>query len=355
MASSNCARARSGLIFVSVAVSAALLLPGWAVAAPGDPPAPTVASVTAQLDALGRQTEVLAEKYNKARIDVSAAQQAAEAAEKGAASTASQFRLARGQLAAFVASRYEGGSFSNTGALLSADSGNGYLDTLNTLDLMSTQQAGVVADLSRAKSAADSARKRANDLLAIAEAKGRAVGEQRSTVAAETDRFKTLLLRLTKAQQAAYAARDAATPPQVAPTVKAQAGSPAAQAGSPAAHASNAGAQRAVDFALAQIGKPYVFGAAGPDAFDCSGLTMAAWAAGGVALPHLAASQYDYGTHVSASQLQPGDLVFLYQPIGHVSIYVGNGMVVSAPQEGENVKLVAVAYFAADFVGATRP
>ncbi|MDP9117295.1 MAG: NlpC/P60 family protein, partial [Actinomycetota bacterium] len=74
----------------------------------------------------------------------------------------------------------------------------------------------------------------------------------------------------------------------------------------------------------------------------------------GVSLPHLASSQYGYGTHVSASQLQPGDLIFLYQPIGHVSIYIGNGMVVSAPQPGENVRVVPFAYFAADFVGATR-
>ena len=68
-------------------------------------------------------------------------------------------------------------------------------------------------------------------------------------------------------------------------------------------HTSNAAAQRAVDFALAQVGKPYVWAAAGPDSYDCSGLTMAAWARGGVALPHFAAAQYRYGTHVPYSDL----------------------------------------------------
>ena len=93
----------------------------------------------------------------------------------------------------------------------------------------------------------------------------------------------------------------------------------------------------ASQFALAQVGKPYVFGAAGPGAYDCSGLTMAAWRAAGVSLPHSAADQYNYGHHVSRDQLEPGDLIFFYQPIGHVTIYIGNGMMVSAPTEGEPV------------------
>jgi cell wall-associated NlpC family hydrolase len=110
----------------------------------------------------------------------------------------------------------------------------------------------------------------------------------------------------------------------------------------------------AVEFALAQVGKPYVFGAAGPDAYDCSGLTMAAWAAAGVSLPHSAADQYNYGTHVPLSDLSPGDLIFMYSPIGHVTIYIGDGMMVSAPTEGENVSVVPVSSFSGDIVGATH-
>jgi len=335
------ARVRSSLATLLAATTIALVLPGWAAAVPGDPPpVPTVASVTAQLDVLGRHTEVLAEKYNKARIEVAAAQQVADASRQDAASAAAQFQLARGHLAEVAAAAYEGGSFSNTGALLSSNSGAGYLDSLNTIDQMATHQAGAIIDLTQAKAVADRAGRHADALLAAAEAKRTAVGAQRAIVAAETDKFQTLLLTLTAAQQAAFSKRDAA-PVQAAITAK-------------SVHAGNAAAQRAVNFALAQVGKPYVFAAAGPDAFDCSGLTMAAWAAGGVSLPHLASSQYDYGTHVSPSQLQPGDLVFLYQPIGHVEIYIGNGLMVSAPQPGENVQIVTFARFASDFAGATR-
>jgi peptidoglycan DL-endopeptidase CwlO len=333
-------RVRSALVSVILAAVAALLLPVWAAAAPGDPSPPTVASVRTKLDTLARQTEVLAEKYNKAQINVAAARQAADTARRTAGSATAQFEAARRQFASEVATRYQGSTFSNTGALLSSSNGAGYLDTLNTLDLLSKEQADVVDGLIRAKTAADGARNKADTLLADAATKRKAVTEQRSKAAAETAKYQTLLDTLTAAQQAAYNTRQAATPAQAA-TVQ-------------SVHAGSAAAQRAVDFALAQVGKPYVFAAAGPDAFDCSGLTMAAWAAGGVSLPHLASAQYDYGTHVSANQLQPGDLVFLYQPIDHVAIYIGNGMMVSAPQPGENVQIVPFANFASDFSGATR-
>jgi cell wall-associated NlpC family hydrolase len=97
-----------------------------------------------------------------------------------------------------------------------------------------------------------------------------------------------------------------------------------------------------------------VFGAAGPSSYDCSGLTMAAWARAGVSLPHSAADQYNYGTHVPEYALQPGDLLFFYQPIGHVTIYIGDGLMVSAPTEGEDVQVVPLSYFQSDYSGATR-
>ncbi len=81
---------------------------------------------------------------------------------------------------------------------------------------------------------------------------------------------------------------------------------------------------------------------------------MASWRAAGVHLPHIAAAQYNHGHHVSLNQLLPGDLVFYYQPIGHVSIYIGNGNLVSAPQPGENVKIVRLKSTLGDFTGATR-
>lgn len=109
----------------------------------------------------------------------------------------------------------------------------------------------------------------------------------------------------------------------------------------------------AVASAYEQLGKPYVWGAAGPSSFDCSGLTMFVWEMAGVFLPHSSQAQYGSGMHVSQSSLQPGDLVFYGSPIHHVGIYVGGGKMISAPHTGDVVRVQAA--LRADYVGAVRP
>jgi cell wall-associated NlpC family hydrolase len=121
----------------------------------------------------------------------------------------------------------------------------------------------------------------------------------------------------------------------------------------PAPPAPKAGASTAVSAAAAQIGKPYKWGAAGPDAYDCSGLTMYAWAKAGVSLAHYAAAQYDSLPKVPRSKLAPGDLVFFGNPIHHVGIYEGGGVMINAPQTGENVRRNSIDR--ADYLGASRP
>jgi cell wall-associated NlpC family hydrolase len=101
-------------------------------------------------------------------------------------------------------------------------------------------------------------------------------------------------------------------------------------------------AGRVVEFAFAQLGKPYRWGAAGPDSYDCSGLTSAAWRAAGVHLPHNAARQYDSIPHLSRGELRPGDLVFFYGRISHVGVYIGNGQMIHAPEYGENVRMASI-------------
>jgi cell wall-associated NlpC family hydrolase len=108
-----------------------------------------------------------------------------------------------------------------------------------------------------------------------------------------------------------------------------------------------------VNYALAQVGDAYVYGASGPDAFDCSGLTMMAWAQAGVSLPHSSSSQMSSGTPVSSSQLQPGDLVFYYSPVSHVGIYIGNGRIVHAANPSDGVLTAPV--FSMPYSGAVRP
>jgi cell wall-associated NlpC family hydrolase len=105
--------------------------------------------------------------------------------------------------------------------------------------------------------------------------------------------------------------------------------------------------------ALAMRGKPYVWAAAGPGSFDCSGLMQYAYRAAGIALPHSSLGQSQMGTPVARNALQPGDLVFFYSPVSHVGMYIGNGNMVHAPTAGDVVKVTPLA-FMGSYAGARR-
>lgn len=111
--------------------------------------------------------------------------------------------------------------------------------------------------------------------------------------------------------------------------------------------------ETALAFAREQLGEKYKYGAAGPSSWDCSGLTMKAWADAGVSLPHSAAAQYKIGAKVSQADLQPGDLVFFYSGPSHVGIYAGNGEVIHAPKPGKTVTYIKIKYM--PWKGARRP
>jgi cell wall-associated NlpC family hydrolase len=110
---------------------------------------------------------------------------------------------------------------------------------------------------------------------------------------------------------------------------------------------------KALAFAKAQLGEPYVRNGAGPNGWDCSGLTMKAWGSVGVSLPHSAGQQYNRGRSVAKSDLQLGDLVFFYNDISHVGLYAGNGRVIHAPHPGASVEYIKMSYM--PYGGARRP
>ncbi|MGV9876794.1 C40 family peptidase, partial [Streptomyces cellulosae] len=118
------------------------------------------------------------------------------------------------------------------------------------------------------------------------------------------------------------------------------------------AQAPNARAAQAVAYARQKLGSPYVWGATGPDAFDCSGLVLAAYRSAGVSLPRTTYAQIDAGRRVSRSELLPGDLVFFYSGISHVGLYIGNGEMIHAPNPSAPVRVAPVDQM--PFAGATR-
>ncbi len=151
---------------------------------------------------------------------------------------------------------------------------------------------------------------------------------------------ETLLAQLTPAQQAAASPGGQTTTSTTPPSYK---GPTSTQAG------------KAVAFAYAQIGKPYEWGATGPNSFDCSGLTMSAWAAAGVSIPRISYDQMSQLPSVSTSALQPGDILG-FAGNSHVGIYVGGGYLIDAPQTGSDIEKVALSgWYQSELDGAVRP
>jgi len=221
------------------------------------------------------------------------------------------------------------------------------VDRMATLQLVAGHQSDILERAAAASVAAAQAQATAQQAAAEAQAQYDAVAAQQAALQAEVDTYRAAFAQLSaQEKQAAVAAHqddrasrseDRKNPepvPAAAPVV-----------------ADSDAAQTAVDAAMAQRGKPYVWAAGGPNSFDCSGLTAYAFRAAGITLPHSSLSQSKMGQPVSRDQLQPGDLVFFYSPVSHVGIYIGNGKMVHAPTSGDVVK---VASLMSGFSGARR-
>jgi len=317
--------------------------PMAAHAAPGAPTAPqTSGEVSVKLADLAKKNEQLTEQLNQAKIDVTKAQDAAAAATRQAAQANVVLRRAQKSLVAMVAAQYKAPTFSRAAAMLASGSGQNYLETVQMLNLISDHQGDVARVASAATDASRKAETAAENAVAATIAKRDEVDKQQQALQVEIDKYKTQLATLTAAERARYFNQNTVSPTQVAKIITAP------------APAASKGAAAAVNAALSQQGKPYVWGAAGPDSYDCSGLTMWAWGQAGVGLPHQSADQQAMLPAVAQSQLQPGDLVFFGSPAYHVGMYIGNGMFVHAPTSGDVVKVSSLANMS-DYSGAGRP
>ncbi|MCW2539754.1 MAG: Cell wall-associated hydrolase, invasion-associated protein [Frankiales bacterium] len=340
-----------------VVVGALIVTPFVAHAAPVAPPSSTETPTTsgevvASLAKLAIANEKLTETFNQAQIDVKRAKRDAGRAVDDADAAADDFAAAKQALASSVASQYKSASFSRTAALLSSNSGQNYFETVQSMNILSMHQTEIAREAAAASSKAKAAREHAQRLVAATVAKQDEISKQRDELGTKIAKQKTLLATLTAAERARFIQQTApvATAAQVSQvTTQAAAQAPTAQQIVP----TGKGASTAVAAALSQLGKPYVWGAGGPDSYDCSGLTMWSWAHAGVNLPHQSAEQQGMGTPVDRSQLQPGDLVFFGSPAYHVGMYVGNGMMVHAPTTGDVVKVSPLSMMS-DYSGATR-
>jgi peptidoglycan DL-endopeptidase CwlO len=318
------------------------LLPGSSQAAPVQPAAtPKTASEAAQKVAeLGQQLETLSEDVNGARIRMAKLQAIAARAGKAAKAADAQYATLSSEVGKIVRSTYMAAPFGQFTTLMTSDSPQDFLDQLGTLERMSEQRGKVIGSVLRLKRQLDLARETANKALSEAHRQYAAARTKQRSLDAQITKYRALYNALSARERAQLNGGGTASRAERIPV-----GSLPPMSGR---------AKIAVSTALAQVGKPYQWGAAGPYAFDCSGLTMYSWGQAGVSLPHQSAEQYGYGTHVPAdlAYLKPGDLLFFYTPIHHVAMYIGNGLQVHAPTSGDVVKVVGVDW--SNLVGATR-
>jgi cell wall-associated NlpC family hydrolase len=332
---------------ISVVLAAALMVAGSTLLTAADPAAAAPSSASdlqRRLEGLNRQADQQVEDYLQAKLAVERTRNSISIMQQQLDGVRSQLTDARASIAARAAVAYVQGPANDLASLLAAGDPTDALERAQLLDLLATHDADQVL---AARAIERSAQARTNELATV-ERKQAAILDQMAARKARIEQLvvqteQTLAeLRAAERRRAAAVNRPAATAPS--------AGSPASPP-PPKAVSGSVGA--VIRYAYAQLGKPYQWGATGPGSFDCSGLTLMAWAQAGVSLPHSSRAQIGIGRQVTRSELQPGDLIFRYSPISHVSLYVGNGQQISATHTGSTVKLQSA--FQGEIVGFSRP
>lgn len=354
---------RKPLVGAIVGVTAVTSI--WGAAAFADPAEDTLA----KLNELSRQAEQLTESMHAAQIDLDKKVEIQVEADRKHTSDAAAMEAAKAQLATYqsavdklAASVYMGGRTDGLTAILTVSSPQNLIDKLAVQRVMATQMAeqmqnfraaskqAAVVEAASAKSAADA--KAAADEAAAVRAD---LQRKQSELQVQINSVKARYAMLTAAQQAALA-----TPAAVPPSVMAHLGVGANPGALPEVNpnsdiaalaalpipgggggGSGAGAT-AVQAALTRLGDPYVWAAAGPNAFDCSGLVMWSFQQAGVFLPHSSQAQSGGGQPVPLDQMQPGDVVTYYSDASHVGLYIGDGMIVHASTYGVPVRVESV-------------
>ncbi|GLP67845.1 hypothetical protein TUSST3_44670 [Streptomyces sp. TUS-ST3] len=307
----------------------------------------TPAQVKAKVDRLYQEAEAATEKYNGAKEKAEAAETRLGGLRDEAARRTERLNEARDALGSMAAAQYRGGGIDPAMQLALSDDPDRYLDGAEFAERAGARQATSVANVRRELREIEQLRGAAHVELASLKSRQAELRRHKETITGKLGAARRLMSQLSAEERAGLAAEgDRAS--RAATGSRAELTTP----GATTTEAPNSRAAAAVSYAYSKLGSPYVWGATGPDAFDCSGLIQAAYRSAGISLPRTTYAQIDAGRRVSRSELLPGDLVFFYSGISHVGLYIGNGQMIHAPNPSAPVRVAPIDQM--PFAGATR-
>ncbi|WP_327697195.1 C40 family peptidase [Streptomyces sp. NBC_00459] len=326
----------------------------------------TPAQVEAKVHKLYEEAEVATEKYNGSKEKADRAEQRLGTLRDEAARKEERLNSARESLGSMAAAQYRSGGLDPALQLALSEDPDGYLDGAAFAERAGSRQASDVARVREQLREIEQLRGAAHVELASLKARQAELNRHKKTVTGKLDEARQLLSRLNTEERArlateggsggggwggGHASRSSGSARDGLGALGAS-GATGASSASGAAEAPTSRAAAAVSYAYQKLGSPYVWGATGPDAFDCSGLIQAAYRSAGISLPRTTYAQINAGQRVSQSELLPGDLVFFYSGISHVGIYVGRGQMIHAPNPSAPVRVAPLDEM--PFAGATR-
>ena len=386
--SQSAATTRGAVGVTAAALASVTLLSQSANAAPAEPSddsgKQSLSDVKDKVDTLYRQAGTATQKYNAAKEKTDQQREKVDGMLDQIAKRTDKLNDSRRVLGTYAAAQYRTGGVSETATLLLTKDPQGFFKQSHLMDRMTGRQKEAVAEYQKSQKAANEKRTEATGQLSSLASSQKKLKTSKREIQSKLTEARELLSKLTakekarlaeierqkrveareKAKEAAEAAeREAARKEREkqregggnqggGSTQPGGGGDTGTGTGTPDSSYA-AKAQKVLAFAKQQLGKPYVWGATGPNSYDCSGFTQDAWKAGGVSLPRTTFDQVKVGTKVAKSAMQPGDLIFFYDDVSHVGIYVGDGQMIHAPKPGANIRYESIEYM--PFHSAVRP
>ncbi|MGW4643214.1 NlpC/P60 family protein [Sphaerisporangium sp. NPDC004334] len=281
-------------------------------------PKPSLNDLKNQVEHLYNQIESLTEQYNGQKERLKQAQRSAELAKKTLSKSEADLEAKRARAGMYAQDAYMTGGLGSPLTLAMSGDPDAYLDRVATTYALQLQQGEEVAQIGKAMATAERAKAGAKAREAEVKKLVSDLSSQRDKIRGLVAKTEGSLFKRALSQAGGYGR-----------AIKIEIPIPG-----------EGKAAQAAKWALTQQLKPYVWGAAGPSTFDCSGLVMWAYQEVGISLPHYTGDQWTAGTHITREDLRPGDLVFFYTDLHHVGIYIGGGMMVHAPRTGDVVRVV---------------